>query len=82
MENIREVEQSANEYLEALLKEYLYTISKDYNSDISGFGGRLSSQYLTSEDFEKIHWREVFRDSFFEVSVKTQISSSHLFNKE
>lgn len=82
LENIKAVEESANKYLENLLKEYLYAISKDYNSDISSFGGRLATKFLTLEEFEKVHWSEIFKDSFFEVHVETTISSSHLFNKE
>lgn len=82
LENIKEVEQSANEHLESIIKEYLYTISKEYNSDIIGFGGMLASKFLTADDYNKVHWREIFRDSFFEVHVDTSITSSHLFNKE
>lgn len=81
-ENIKTVEQSANEHIESLLKEYLYSISKEYNSDIAGFGGILSAKYLTVDEFAKVHWNEIFKDSFFEIHVNTRITSSHLFNKE
>ena len=82
IENIKLVEQSANNYLQNLLKSYLYKISNDYKSDIIGFGEILSIKYLTSDDFDRIHWNEIFKDSVFDVNVKTRINSSYLFNKE
>jgi len=79
--NISKVEQAIDKYLTDLTKEYLYTISKIYDSDISGFGINASSNYLTKDEFDKIHWNEVFKDSFFEVNVHTQINSSGLVVK-
>lgn len=81
-ENIRKVEESCNTYLEKLIREYLYSISKDYHSDIVGFGGILASKFLTEDEYSKVHWNEIFQDSFFEINVNTRITSSHLFNKE
>lgn len=80
--NIETVENTANNYIERILKEYLYNITKNYDSDIVGFEGICKSQYLTEKEFETIHWEEIFKDSFFDVSIKTKINSSNLFNKE
>ena len=82
IDNIKTVEQVTNKYIQSLLKNYLYKISKDYNSDIIGLGGILSAKYLTADDFEKVHWNEIFKDSVFNVNVNTKINSSYLFNKE
>ena len=80
--NIEIVEDEVNSYLEKCTKEYLYKITKEYKSDIVGFKGICKSKYLTEEDFNKIHFDEIFPDSFYNVSINTKISSSHLFNKE
>lgn len=80
--NITSVEQATSNYLEKILKDYLYTISKKYNSDIVGFKGIYQSSFLTKEDFDKIHWDEIFQDSYFEINLKTKVNSSNLFNKE
>lgn len=80
--NIKTVEEATNKYLEQLIKEYVYKITKDYNSDVAGFGGYLASKYLTNDKFEKVYWNEIFKDSYFDVKVNTTITSSHLFNKE
>lgn len=80
--NIKIVEKAINSYIQANTKNYLYKITKDYNSDIVGFKGIYKSKFLTEADFEKVHWDEIFKDSFYDISVNTLINSSSLFNKE
>jgi len=79
---ITTVEHATTAYLEKILKDYLYTISKKYNSDIVGFKGIFQASFLTKEDFDNVHWDEIFQDSFFDIEFKTKINSSNLFNKE
>lgn len=81
-DNIELVEKATNEYIQTLIKEYLYNITKNFNSDIIGFGCLYKTQFLTEDEFNKIEWKKIFQDSFFEVNVKSKINSSNLFNKE
>ena len=80
--NIKSVEHATTNYLEKILKDYLYIISKKYNSDIVGFKGIYQSTFLTKEEFDKIHWDKIFKDSYFKINLNTKINSSNLFNKE
>ena len=80
--NFENVEKSLNTYLENIIKTYLYKISKEYDSDISGFSGKFSSKFLTEKDFQKQHWDKIFKDSFFKINIHTRINSSKLFNKQ
>ena len=80
--NITSVEHATTNYLEKILKDYLYTISKKYNSDIVGFKGIYQSTFPTKKEFDKVHWDEIFKDSYFKINLKTKINSSNLFNKE
>ena len=80
--NIKIVQNSVNSYLTQNIKDYLYKITKDYNSDIVGFKGIYKSKFLTEEEFNNVHWDEIYQDSFYDVSVSTIITSSQLFNKE
>ena len=82
LDNLKLIEKSTNEYLETLIDEYLYSISKGYNTDIAGFNGLLASKFMTLDEFEKVHWNEIFKDSYFDVNVESSITSTHLFNKE
>ncbi len=81
-EKIKEVENTSNKYLEKIFKKYVYTITKEYNSDIVGFKGICQSNYLTKEEFEKIHWDEIFKDSYYDININTRVNSSNLFNKQ
>lgn len=81
-ENIKVVENTVNDYFNNILKNYLYSITKTYNSDIVGFKEIFQSKFLTKEEFDKIHWDEIFKDSFFDITVKSKVNSSNLFNEE
>lgn len=81
-ENIKLVEEATNGYLTTLIKNYLYDITKNFNSDIVGFGCLYKTNFLTEEEFNKVEWKKIFQDSFFEVNVNSKINSSNLFNKE
>lgn len=80
--NIKLVEDEANNYITMLLKDYLYNITRNFNSDIACLGGLYKSHFLTEEKFNKIEWKKIFQDSFFEVNTKSEINSSNLYNKE
>lgn len=81
-ENIKLVEDAANAYLSSIVKEYLYDITKNFDSDIVCFGGLYESKFLTEEEFNKLEWKKIFKDSFFKINVNTKVNSSNLFNKE
>lgn len=80
--NLKTIENTVNEYFEDNLKNYLYSISKTYNSDIAEFGWLFKSYFLTKEDFDKIHWDSIFSDSFFDIEVNSKVNSSNLFNEK
>lgn len=81
-DNIKLVENASNTYLTTLIKDYLYNITKNFDSDILGFGALYKSKFLTEAEFNEIGWSKIFRDSFFKVNVNSKINSSNLFNKE
>lgn len=81
-DNITKLEDATNKYLKNVITDYLYDITKEYNTDVIGFKGICQSKYFTEDEFDAIHWDDVFQDSFFNVNVKSEINSSNLFNKE
>ena len=80
--NLEKIKAPANSYLEEQIKEYLYSLAKDYNSDIIGFKGIFESKFLTKDEFSKIHWDKIFKDAFFDVTVNTTLNSGNLYNKK
>lgn len=81
-ENIELIETQTSKYLEKIILDYLYTLCKEYESDVLDFQNILSKSCLTNQELENYHWESIYKDSFFKVSVNTNINSTHLFDKE
>ena len=67
---------------ENIILDYLYTLSKEYNSDVLSFKSILSRTCATNQELENYHWEDIYKDSYFKVTVNTNINSTHLFDKE
>lgn len=80
-ENLALVESYANAYIEGLISQYLYKTSKEFQSDIVGFGKYIRDGYLTWEDWEQYDWLSKYQNAFFDVSVETNIKAGELFLK-
>ena len=72
---------SISTYLEENISSYLYKTSKEFNSDIAGFGKYLLPKYLTWQDWIDSDWNTNYENAFFDVSVSTNIQSGYLYNK-
>jgi len=68
-----------SKYLEGIIDEYLYKTSKEFKSDIASLGSFALSQYLTWDDWIKSDWLNNYQNSFFKVSVETNIQGGYLF---
>lgn len=78
-ENIKKIEKYTNSYLTEHLYNYLYKVSKEFNSDIDEFGKYAVPSFLTWEDWSNYNWLENFKNSFFHVNVHTQVKSGYIF---
>ena len=74
------INEELDSYLENVVLDYLYTISKEYNSDIAGIGRFATKDFLTISDFENINWLDNFKDCFFDVNVDSNVISELLLN--
>lgn len=81
-ETLLAIETNLNKFLEENISSFLYTTSKEYNSDICSFGKGLMEKYLTEPDWKNVHWPEIYKDSSFSIKVRSNISSSYLFTKQ
>lgn len=80
-EDIKILNIYAEEYLKLQITEYLYKTSKEYRSDISGFGKYALSKYLTWDEWLESNWLENYKNAFFNVTVNVNINSGYEFNK-
>ena len=81
-ENLKMVEDATEKYFQDTLTSFLYKISKEYNSDILLLGNGLRRKYLTIDEWNNVHWKEIFKKSFFKVNVSVDVTASSLFMKD
>ncbi len=75
------VSNSCNKYLESMFLDYLYKTSKDFKSDINGFGNYAAKNFVTTSQYEDYNWLESYKDTFFDVQVDTSVKSGMLINE-
>lgn len=78
---IENISKSCNNYLQSIFSTYLYKTSKEFQSDINGIGKYVKNNFLTTQEFENYKWEEKYKDSFFDVSVDCNVSSSFLLTE-
>lgn len=75
------ISNSCNTYLESMFLDYLYKTSKDFKSDINGFGNFATKNFATTRDYDDYNWLESYKDAFFDVQVTTSVKSGMLINE-
>lgn len=76
-ENIKLIEQYADSYLKEQILKYLYKTSLSLRADIDGFGKNVANQFLTWNDWTNYNWLNNYPNSFFDVTVNTNVKSSY-----
>lgn len=73
--------KALSDNIEAHVLSYLYKTSKSLKSDIVGFGEYLLPQYSTWQDWLDSDWENNYQNSFFKVTVHSELQSGYLYNK-
>lgn len=80
-EELEKINTSAEKFLETEITNYLYKTSKEFNSDIDGFGKKAVLKYLTIGDWNTSNWLENYKNSVFDVKVTVNIKTGYKLNK-
>lgn len=78
-ENVRLIENACNEYLEETIRTYLYKVSKEYNTDIDGFGTYAVKYFSTLQEWNDYDWLGNYKNSTFNLKVNTTLKSGYSF---
>lgn len=78
---LKNVSASCNSFLESTFSNYLYKTSKEFNSDINGFGKYALSNFWTTQEFDNFNWLDNYENCYFDVDVNTTVESSILLNE-
>lgn len=79
-EALESIQNSAETYIKDQIEHYLYKTSKEFNSDISGFGKYAMKNYLTIDEWNKSNWLENYKNSSFNVNVDLTMKSGNMFS--
>lgn len=77
-ENISIIEETCNYYLKEQISSYLYKTSKEFESDTVGFGKYAVSKFITLDDWYAYNWLDNYKNSYFNVTVNTNLKSGYL----
>lgn len=80
-EYVNTLNSYVNTYLEDTINSYLYKTSKDLGVDIAGFGKYAITKYTTWNEWIDSDWLNNYPNSFFKVTVNTNIQGGYLFTK-
>ena len=77
-EELKLYEEACNYFLKQQMESYLYKTSKEFKSDIVGFGKYATCHFLTLDDWNSYNWLENYKNAYFNISVDTNIKSGYL----
>lgn len=80
-ENLESIEETLNQYLTENIRDYLYKTSKDFGTDIVGFGKSVVPKYLTWKSWSDSDWLNNYKNAIFKVNVKSTVESGYLYTK-
>lgn len=79
-EHVNILNSYVNTYLEDTISSYLYKTSKEFKSDIAGFGKYVLPRYSTWNEWIDSDWLNNYQNAFFKVTVNTNIQGGYLFS--
>lgn len=77
-DNIDSIENYASLYVKSYLYDYLYKTSKEFKSDIAGFGRYAVSRFWTLKDWDDYNWLDNYVNATFDLDVDVQVKSRYL----
>ncbi|MBR2744156.1 MAG: Ger(x)C family spore germination protein [Clostridia bacterium] len=80
--SIDEINTYASKYLKDAIMAYLNKTSKEYGSDICGFGKYAVKNYLTIDDWYSSNWLENYQNADFSVNVSITVESGAAFMEQ
>jgi len=63
------LEKECEKYIKREIESLLYKTSKEFNTDIFGFGNKIAGKFATWEEWEKFGWLQKYKDTSFSVEV-------------
>ncbi len=81
-EELADFEKKVSSEVESAIKKFLTKTSKEYESDIIGFGSYIKKNFKSFDEFKSYDWQEKYKDAEFDVEVNFHLRRSGLINKK
>lgn len=78
--NKKDLQQKLEKEFRNIITTYLDKTTKEFKSDIVGFGKILKANYLTIEELDKINWLDIYENSTFDLKVKFNVDTAQIFS--
>ena len=78
---LNSISTSCNNYLKEQFTNYLYKTSNIFNSDINGLGVYSLSNFNTASEFDDYNWLINYKNSTFDVDIRTVMDSGFLLTQ-
>lgn len=75
-------EQEVENEVKAAVSKFLYKTSREYKSDIVGFGSYAKRKFKNYSDFEAYNWQEKYKSAEFEAEVEFRMKRSGLIDRK
>lgn len=72
-QNMEFIEKSVEDFLKKGMTSFLERTSKEFKSDICGFGKSIKGTFLTWKEWEDFNWLRKYENSTFDVEVDLKI---------
>ncbi len=73
-----EFEENTSQYIKEYALEFLQKTTKEFDSDIIGFGKDAKMQFLTTKQFDDYDWNGAYKNAEFECEVEFSIRRTGL----
>lgn len=81
-EDVDNFENNVKNKIKKAAEDFLYKTSREYKSDIVGFGSYAKRYFAAFEDFKAYNWKEKYTRAEFEVVVNFHMRRSGLIDRQ
>jgi spore germination protein KC len=72
-ENLPVMEKAAEDFIKKSMEDLLTRTTKEFESDIIGFGKAAKGKFLTWDEWEKFDWNAKYKNSVFTIQVDVKV---------
>ena len=76
--NQKKLIQNIKYRLTEILSSYLAKTSREFKTDIAGFGRYVKANYVTWDEFEEIDWLNKYPKSKFKLNIEVELDSAQI----